>query len=185
MPGKFKQRQKVHCLSKNKDGVVITIHEGNPDFDSVYMFGGYWYDVNLGLAGIICVSEFDLVDSIQYSLMKKRGEREEDDEKFHHDQLQDIQFERSELSVEGIDKGHNSSSEYNDKFGTKTTQPSEISSKKFNYKSFKANTFEELDKLIADWLKEVQQCLLTISCWYDGTYHYAMLGTNPTEAQLC
>ena len=75
MPGKFKQRQKVHSLSKNKHGVVIAIHEGNPDFDSGYMFGGYWYDVNLGLAGIICVSEFDLVDSIQYSLRRKRRRR--------------------------------------------------------------------------------------------------------------
>ena len=55
----------------------------------------------------------------------------------------------------------------------------------FNYKSFKAKTFEELDNLVKTWLREQHKRLLCISCWFDGQYHYAMLSTNVMQAVLC
>jgi len=61
----------------------------------------------------------------------------------------------------------------------------EANTNKFNYKSFKANSFEELDAAVEQWLHEVGKRMLSISCWFDGQRHYAMLCTNPTEVVIC
>lgn len=49
------------------------------------------------------------------------------------------------------------------------------------FKSFKAETFEELDNLVQCWLSIGNKRLNTISCWHDGHFHYAMLGASLGE----
>jgi rubrerythrin len=60
-----------------------------------------------------------------------------------------------------------------------------VDANKFNYKSFKASSFEELDMAVEKWLREVGKRMMSISCWFDGHHHYAMLCTNPTEVIIC
>ena len=55
---------------------------------------------------------------------------------------------------------------------------------RFNYKSFSARTFEDLDTQIQTWLRLVNKRLLTISYGFDGTYHRALLATNPVEVRI-
>ena len=50
-----------------------------------------------------------------------------------------------------------------------------------SFKSFKASTFEELDANIQSYLNDGLKRLITISCWFDGTFHYAMLSTDSTD----
>ena len=49
------------------------------------------------------------------------------------------------------------------------------------FKSLKADTHEELDAKVQAWLAEGNKRIVTISCYHDGKYHYAMLGANPSE----
>ena len=42
--------------------------------------------------------------------------------------------------------------------------------------SFEANTFEDLDKQVKEYL--VDKELITITCWHDGKKHYCMLGAK-------
>ena len=62
----------------------------------------------------------------------------------------------------------------------------ESTKNKFNFKSFSAPTFEELDAKIQSWLRLVNKRLATISCYYDSSanMHRAMIATNPTEVVI-
>ena len=52
------------------------------------------------------------------------------------------------------------------------------------FKSFKATSFEELDSNIQTYLREGRKRLITISCWCDGAFHYAMLGADSVSANF-
>jgi hypothetical protein len=62
--------------------------------------------------------------------------------------------------------------------------PSTSALDKTGYKSFKAKTFEELDGVIRQWLHTNNKQLATISCWHDGTFHYAMIGVGAVNVAI-
>lgn len=51
-----------------------------------------------------------------------------------------------------------------------------------SFKSFEAATFEELNQKVEKHLRNKR--LVTISCWYDGKKHYAMLSTSTGEVLI-
>jgi len=51
-----------------------------------------------------------------------------------------------------------------------------------SFKSFQAESFEELNQKVEKHLKNRR--LVTISCWHDGKRHYAMLSTNTGEVVI-
>lgn len=47
--------------------------------------------------------------------------------------------------------------------------------------SFKAQSFEELDQQVRQWSAQSRQRIASISCYTDGTRHFAMVATTPAE----
>jgi len=55
---------------------------------------------------------------------------------------------------------------------------------RFNYKSFRGKTFEELDTKIEIWLRTENKRILTISSFFDGKEYFSLIATNPTEVSI-
>ena len=57
---------------------------------------------------------------------------------------------------------------------------------KRNFKSFVADSGEELQEAVGKWLLDENKRVLTISSYHDSSTgkHYAMIGTNPSQASV-
>lgn len=55
---------------------------------------------------------------------------------------------------------------------------------RYNHMSFKAISFENLNKLIETYLKTNDKKLLSISAYPADGYHYAMIATNPVDVVI-
>jgi len=53
-----------------------------------------------------------------------------------------------------------------------------------NYNSFKAPSFEALDRQIKAFLAKENKKVLSISAYYNGEYHHAMIATSPLEVVI-